>query len=101
MEKSFKSRRIAKNGSEARSDQLALRIGNDIAEGIDAGESRFQLREAIGFFSRIAAEEARLRVLAEARLELFASAKALMDVAIPPRAGNAKASGAANIKRPS
>lgn len=65
--------------------ELAAKISNDIAEGIDCGESRKTLRMAIAYFADVACEEARRRAAAESKVELFRCAKRLMDAALPPR----------------
>lgn len=61
---------------------LAAKISNDIAEGIDCGETRKVLRDAIDFWATVADAECRARARAESKLAIFRSAKGLMDVAL-------------------
>lgn len=73
----FKTHRFTKKQAE-----LAAKISNDIAEGIDCGESRHDLRMAVSYFSYLANTEAQFRVSAEEKLEFIRLAKALIDSAL-------------------
>lgn len=64
--------------------EIAAKISNDIAEGIDCGESRRTLRRAVAYFADVARLEAQRRASAESKLELFRCAKGLMDAALQP-----------------
>ena len=64
--------------------ELAVKVSNDIAENIDCGESRKTLRMAVAYFSDLACEESKRRAEAESTVAIFKSAKALMDVVLPP-----------------
>lgn len=48
--------------------ELAAKIKNDIAEGIDCGESRKQLMEAVAYWANVASENAQRLAMAESRL---------------------------------
>lgn len=67
--------------------ELAAKISNDIAENIDCGESRKTLRMVVAYFADVACVESQRRAAAESKLEIFRSAKGLMDAALPPNAG--------------
>ena len=78
-----KSKRPKQNGLVKRftsaQAELAAKISNDIAEGIDCGESRQKLRMAVAYFADVACvERMRSRDL-EANVKMFKAAKALMD----------------------
>jgi hypothetical protein len=62
--------------------ELAETVANDIAEDIDCGETREQLRVAIQFWAAEAAREAQERAALESQITIYRSAKALMDVAL-------------------
>jgi hypothetical protein len=49
--------------------ELAAQISNDIAEGIDNGETRKELREAVAHFANLAFEETKKREAAELELK--------------------------------
>lgn len=73
----LKTHRFTKKEAE-----LAAKISNDIAEGIDCGESRHDLRMAVSYFAEMASMEAGHRVVAESNLGLFRIAKSMMDAAL-------------------
>lgn len=52
---------------------LAAKLSNDIAEGLDCRESRKTLRMALAYFSDVACVEAQRRAAAESKLEIFRS----------------------------
>jgi hypothetical protein len=62
--------------------ELAAKISNDVAEGIDCGESRAKLRLAAAYWADTACTEAQHRAAAESQIEIFKSAKGLMDAAL-------------------
>jgi hypothetical protein len=66
--------------------ELAAKISNDIAEDIDCGEPRTTLRMAVAYFADVACVESQRRAEAESTVAIFKSAKALMDVVLPPNA---------------
>lgn len=75
-------------GSAARRiAELAAKISNDIAEEIDCGESRKNLRMAVAYWADVACVESQRRAEAESTVAIFKSAKALMDVVLPPNDG--------------
>jgi hypothetical protein len=65
--------------------ELAAKIDNDIAEGIDCGESRAKLRLAVAYWADVACAESQRRAAAESQIEIFKSAKSLMDAALHKR----------------
>ena len=58
---------------------LAAKISNDIAEDIDCGETRKDLRMAVAYYADVACVEAQSRAAAESKLAMFRAAKGLMD----------------------
>lgn len=65
--------------------ELAAKISNDIAEGVDCGESVKSLRMAVAYFADLACVEAQRSAAAESQIELFRCAKGLMDAALLAR----------------
>lgn len=61
---------------------LAAKISNDIAEGIDCGETSKQLRMAVAYFADVASVQCQRAAAAESRLEFYRIAKQIMDQAL-------------------
>lgn len=78
-----RSSELVRRFSDKQAD-LAAKISNDIAEDIDCGESRKTLRMAVAYFADVACVESQRRAEAESTVVIFKSAKALMDVVMPP-----------------
>jgi hypothetical protein len=62
--------------------ERAAQISNDIAEDIDNGETRKELRMAVAYWHDRMCVEAQARATAESALEIYRSAKKLMDMAL-------------------
>ncbi len=62
--------------------ELAAKISNDIAEDIDGGESREELKMAVAYWADVACAEAQRRAEAESTVKIFKTAKALMDTVL-------------------
>lgn len=73
--------------------ELAAKLSNDIAEGIDCGECRTDLRKAIAYWADVAAVEGQRRAAMESQLAIFRSAKALMDTVLSPNATSSATKG--------
>lgn len=72
----------------ATDQELAETLANDIAEEIDCGENRIQLRMAIQYWANECAKQSAARAALESQVAIFRHAKSLMDVAL---SSNAKA----------
>lgn len=81
--RSRSEQRVGRRHTKAE-QELAAKISNDIAEGIDCGESRQVLRMAVAHWTDEACDQAQRREVAESKLSIIASAKAIMDAAMPP-----------------
>jgi len=62
--------------------ELAADICNDIAEGIDNGESRDTLRMVVAFYADLHCVASRRAAAAESRLKSIAIAKGIVDDAL-------------------
>jgi len=59
-------------------EEMAAALANDIAEGIDNGESRRKLRQAVTYFAMKAHYEQQARLLVESRLKVMTLGLELM-----------------------
>ena len=57
---------------------LAHKLANDISEGIDAGESRQKLREAIAYWADEATDQCQMRVMAESDMQVVIGSRKLI-----------------------
>lgn len=81
MNTKIKSGPLVKRFTKVQAERAA-EIANDIAENIDNGESRAELRMTVALTTDLLSVESGKRAEYESKLALYTSAKALMDLAL-------------------